>query len=111
MQLRFATMTALTRPFRNAVNEYIEQLDGCFDIDEMSEHIRMLVNIENALSDCEEIWCHTVRDKIHRAFQRAYVRMLEIHNNARDDTVYNWTVIAVWFIIFMCVCAYYNARV
>ena len=110
MQLRFATMTALTRPFRNAVNEYIEQLDGCFDIDEMSEHIRILVHIENALSEYEEIWCHTVRDKIRRALQRAYVRMLDLHNNARDDMLYNWTVIAVWGIVFLFICAYYNTR-
>ena len=77
----------------------------------MSEHIRMLVNIEKALFECEDIWCHTVRDKIHRAFQRAYVRMLDLHNNARDDMLYNWTVIAVWGIVFLFICAYYNTRV
>ena len=106
----FITMTALSRPFRHAVNEYIEQLDGCFNIDEMSERIHMLVHIENALSECEETWCHTVRNKIHRAFQRAYMRMLDLHNNASDDTLYNCTVIVVWGIVFLFACAYYNVR-
>ena len=103
-------MTALTRPFRHAVDEYIEQLDGCFVAEEMTEHIRMLVHIENALSECEEIWCHTVRNKIHRAFRRAYARMLDLNNNTRDDSLYNLTVIAIWGILFLCVCAYYNTR-
>jgi hemerythrin superfamily protein len=105
-------MSALTRPFRHAVNVYIEDLDRCLDIDEMSDRIRMLVHIENTLSECEETWCHTVRDKINRAFRRAYTRMLDIHNNPHEDDslLYNLTVIAVWGIIFLCVCAYYNTR-